>query len=86
MQESLAQTLRGGLYDNPLVLLDRRHAEPVHHFLSDPELEEAAHLVVRRVAPACPECGVKMLFVQANDFEGWSCAKTPGCTFHLTLP
>lgn len=86
MKEALAQTLRGGLYDNPLVLLDRRHAESVRHFLSDPELEDAAHLVVLRVAPACPKCGSKMLFIQASDFEGWSCTETPGCTINLPLP
>lgn len=33
--------------------------------------------------PACPKCGEKMIFIDAVDFNGWSCVHTAGCVFHL---
>lgn len=65
MKESLAQTLRGGLYDNPLVLLDRRGSEPIRHFLSDPELD----LPLEKKVP-CQLCEVGLLWHEKYEISG----------------
>lgn len=86
MSESLAQTLRGYLGDNPLVLMEKADGTTRNYFLSDPELETAAREVVKRVAPGCLQCGAAMTFVEASDFRGWSCMDTPCCVFRIPLP
>ena len=85
-RESLAQTLRGWLGDNPLILLEGKDGEVIRHFMSDPFLDRAARELAKRMAPACPQCGKAMIFVTATDFEGWSCMDTFGCVVHLPLP
>jgi hypothetical protein len=85
-RESLAQTLRGWLGDNPLILLEGEDGEAIRHFMSDPFLDCAARELAKRVAPACPQCGKAMIFVTATDFEGWSCMGTVGCVVRLPLP
>ena len=85
MSESLATTLRGYLGDNPLVLMENADGTTRNYFLSDPELETAAREVVKRVAPACIQCGVGMIFAEAADFRGWSCMETPRCVFRIPL-
>lgn len=85
-RESLAQTLRGWLGDNPLILLEGKDGEAIRHFMSDPFLDRAARELAKRIAPACPQCGKAMIFVTATDFEGWSCMDTIGCVVRLPLP
>jgi hypothetical protein len=85
MKESLAQTLRANLGDNPLVLLENSDGTTRNYFLSDPDLDLAARELAKRIAPACPQCGVSMTFVTASDYEGWACMSTPLCVCRIPL-
>lgn len=31
----------------------------------------------------CPKCGEPMIWVEASDFTGWSCMRTPLCVVRL---
>ena len=84
MNETLAQVLRGSLYDNPLYLIEGNQGSVIRKYFSDPDLDIAAKKIAKRIAPKCPFCNQSMTFMDANDFEGWSCTKTINCTFHLS--